>query len=53
MNWLLVHVMARIPESKMEMPCKIGIDNPIPLSELIKRYIAHVEDIVGEILMLT
>jgi hypothetical protein len=51
MNLLLVHVMAGIPEARMQVACKIGIENPIPLDELIQRYISHVEDIVGEVLI--
>jgi len=51
MNLLLVHVLAGIPEARMQVPCKIGIENPIPLDELIQRYLSHVEDIIGEVLM--
>jgi hypothetical protein len=50
LNNLLIHVLARIPEDKLKTPCRIGIEEPIPLSELIARYVAHCEDIVGQIL---
>jgi hypothetical protein len=50
LNRLLVHVLAQIPEEKVNTACRIGIEEPIPLSELIARYIKHCEDIVGQIL---
>jgi len=51
LNRLIVHVIARIPEEKMDTPCRIGIAEPIPLQELVCRYVAHCEDIVGQLLM--
>lgn len=51
LNRLIVHVIARIPEEKMDIPCRIGIAEPIPLQELVRRYVAHCEDIVGQLLM--
>jgi hypothetical protein len=50
LNHLLIHVLARIPEDKLKIPCRIGIAEPIPLSELIARYVAHCDDVVGQIL---
>jgi hypothetical protein len=50
LNRLLVHVLMRIPEDKLKMPCRIGIAEPIPLSELIARYVTHCQDLVGQIL---
>ncbi|HYL34519.1 MAG TPA: Clp protease N-terminal domain-containing protein [Bryobacteraceae bacterium] len=50
LNRLLIHVLAQFPETKLNTPCRIGIADPIPLSDLIARYIAHCEDIVGQIL---
>jgi hypothetical protein len=50
LNRLLVHVLMRIPEDKLGMACRIGIAEPIPLSELIARYIEHCQDVVGQIL---
>jgi hypothetical protein len=50
LNHLLIHVLARIPEDKLKIPCRIGITGPIPLSELIARYVAHCDDVVGQIL---
>ena len=43
-NRLIVHIV-RIPEEKMDTPCRIGIADPIPLQELVRRYVAHCEDI--------
>ena len=50
LNRLLMHVLMRIPEDKQKIPCRIGIAEPIPLSELIAGYVAHCEDVVGQIL---
>jgi DinB superfamily len=49
-NRLLVHVLRQIPEEKLNTPCRIGIDKPIPLAQVIDRYVAHCEDLVGQIL---
>jgi len=51
LNRLMVHVIARIPEEKLDTPCRIGIAEPIPLQELVRRYVAHCEDIVAQLLM--
>jgi hypothetical protein len=51
LNRLLLHVIARIPEEKMDTPCRIGIAEPIPLRELVRRYVAHCEDVLGQLLM--
>jgi hypothetical protein len=50
MNRLLAHVLSKIPESKLETPCRIGINPPIPLSGLVAAYIEHCEDVLSEIL---
>jgi hypothetical protein len=52
LNRLILHVIFRIPEDKLDVPCRIGIAQPIPLRELVNRYVAHCEDIVGQLLML-
>ncbi len=49
LNRLLVHVMAQIPEDKVKLECRIGVRDPIPLSELIARYVEHCQDIAGQI----
>jgi hypothetical protein len=48
LNRLLVHVIASIPGEKMDTPCRIGIAEPIPLQELLRRYVAHCEDVVAQ-----
>ncbi len=51
LNRLILHVVFRIPEDKLDVPCRIGIAQPIPLRELVARYVAHCDDIVGQLLM--
>jgi hypothetical protein len=50
LNRLLIHVLARVPEDKLSVPCRIGIAEAIPLSKLVDAYIEHCEDIVAQIL---
>ena len=49
-NRLLIHVLARIPEDKLAVECRIGIADPISLAQLVEAYVAHCEDLVGQIL---
>jgi hypothetical protein len=51
LNRLLAHVIEGIPHDKVDTPCRIGAAEPIPLRELVERYVAHCEDIVGQLLM--
>jgi hypothetical protein len=50
LNRLLVHVLTRIPEEKLNTPCRIGVEEPMLLSRLITRYVDHCKDVVGQIL---
>jgi len=50
LNGLLIHTLLRVPEEKAAAPCKIGVAEPVPLSKLIEAYIAHCEDVIGQIL---
>ena len=50
LNRLLIHVLAQIPEDKLDLLCRIGVHDPIPLSKLIERYVDHCEDVVAQIL---
>ncbi len=50
MNRFLIHVLAQIPEDKLNLMCRIGIQEPIPLSKVIERYVQHCEDVAGQIL---
>jgi Clp amino terminal domain, pathogenicity island component len=50
LNGLLIHVLTRIPEEKLNTPCRIGVEESILLSCLITQYVDHCEDIAGQIL---
>jgi hypothetical protein len=50
LNRLIIHVMAQVPEEKLNVMCRIGIQDPIPFSKLIERYVEYCEDVVGQIL---
>jgi hypothetical protein len=50
LNRLLLHVLKQIPENKVSTPCRIGLDEAVPLSELVRRYVEHCGDITGQIL---
>lgn len=50
LNHLLAHTISYIPEAKLAVPCKIGLDEPISLQILIERYVKHCEDEMGQIL---
>jgi hypothetical protein len=50
LNRLIIHVMAQVPEEKLNVICRIGVRDPIPFSKLIERYVEHCEDVVGQIL---
>jgi len=49
LNRLLIHVVTHIPEEKVNTPCRIGVEAPIPLSILVTRYALHCEDVAGQI----
>jgi hypothetical protein len=51
LNRLIIHVIAHIPGEKLDVQCHIGIAEPISLQELVRRYVAHCEDIVAQLLM--
>jgi hypothetical protein len=50
LNRLPIHVPLRVPEDKVDVPCRMGIAGPIPLAQLVARYVEHCEDIPGQIL---
>jgi hypothetical protein len=50
LNTLLVRVLARVPETKLETPCRIGIADPITLAQLIAAYADRTTGLLGEIL---
>ncbi|HEY1336645.1 MAG TPA: Clp protease N-terminal domain-containing protein [Bryobacteraceae bacterium] len=51
LNELLVEVLKRVPEQRLETPCRIGIDEPIPLKTLLEHYVGYTGDVLAEILM--
>ena len=50
MNRLLVHILAAVPEEKVNMPCRVGIEEPQTLLALIHRYVDQCEDLIAQIL---
>jgi hypothetical protein len=49
-NLLLVHILLHVREEKLDTICRIGVEEPLPLRELVMRYVDYCEDIVGQIL---
>ena len=49
LQWI-IHVLSKMPEAKLNAPCRIGIAEPIALKDVITRYVTHCEDIIGQIL---
>ena len=50
LNHLLIHLLLRVPEEKVDTPCRIGIAAPVTLLKLMEAYVEHCQDIVGQIL---
>jgi len=50
LNRLIIHVLSGVPEEKLHMICRIGIEPPRTLADLIASYTEHCEDIVGQML---
>jgi hypothetical protein len=40
-NQFLAHVIAHLPESKLDTACKIGAENPVSLKSLATDYVDH------------
>lgn len=49
-NHLLVQVIARIPEDRLQTPCTVGDSSPVTLQFLIEDYIAHMRHHLDHIL---
>lgn len=49
-NILLIQAISQLPESKLSIPCRIGVSPPIPLSKVIAEYIDHCQGGLSEIL---
>jgi hypothetical protein len=50
LNRLIIHMLVRIPEDKLNMETRIGTAKPVPLKKAIEAYVAHCEEIVSQIL---
>ena len=50
LNRLMLHVWHRIPEGRIQIPCRIGVEEAVPLSALLAKYVEHCDDIMGQIL---
>lgn len=50
LSQLLVLVLTHTPEARWQTPCRIGIDPPVPVSELAAAYVRRVEEVLAEIL---
>ena len=49
-NTLLTQVIARIPEDKLNTPCRVGDGQPVTLQFLIIDYVAHMQHHLDHIL---
>jgi Clp amino terminal domain, pathogenicity island component len=50
LNRLLIHMLLRIPSSKLTVSCRIGISGPVSLAKVIDTYFEYCQEIVGQIL---
>jgi hypothetical protein len=48
-NRYLAHVIAHLPASKLETPCRIGTDKPMTLRFLAEDYLVHLLHHLGQI----
>ena len=48
-NRYLAHVIAHLPASKLETPCRIGSDKTVTLDFLAKDYVTHLVHHLGQI----
>lgn len=48
-NRYLAHVLANLPASKLETPCRIGAHDPVTLEGLARDYLAHMARHLGQI----
>jgi DinB family protein len=48
-NRYLAHVIAHLPASKLETPCRIGTDKPVTLRFLAEDYLVHLLHHLGQI----
>jgi hypothetical protein len=48
-NRYLAHVIAHLPPAKLEVPCRIGDDEPVTLKFLAEDYLRHMVHHLGQI----
>lgn len=51
LNDLLLQVMVHVPEDRLEMVFRVGIEEPTTLLKVIERYVEHCEDLVAQVLV--
>jgi len=51
LNGLIIHVLSQLPAEKLNVPCRIGVAEPVPLSAVIESYVAHCEDVAAQIVL--
>jgi hypothetical protein len=49
LNRILIQVLTHMPHDKVNVPCRVGIEKPVPLSVLVGGYVTHNEDVMGQI----
>jgi Clp amino terminal domain, pathogenicity island component len=50
LNRLIIHVLVRVPEGKLNVETRIGTAEPVALNKAMEAYVAHCEEIVSQIL---
>lgn len=48
-NRYLAHIIARLPASKLETPCRIGAEGEMTLRDAVTGYLAHLRHHLGQI----
>ncbi|HYW46388.1 MAG TPA: DinB family protein [Bryobacteraceae bacterium] len=48
-NRYLAHVIAHLPAGKLDVPCSIGPNDPVPLRSVVEGYLEHMEHHLGQI----
>jgi len=49
-NQHLLHVLSRIPEDKLSLPCTVGGGEPVTLGFIVEDYISHMKHHLSQIL---
>jgi len=51
-NRLLIHLLTKFPESKLQVQCRIGVTESMTFIELVETYVDSVEDLTAQVLSL-